>query len=226
MKKYKFFSDNFAKKSEILSKERYEFNCGLERSFSGLIHNQHTKPQSRMKYGKKYTLAYNGCEVVAIYNALDLIGKTANLAEIVYEFEENKFTAFNLAFLKSHPTKLKILPYIFFLFSKLNLNFKSGAFGTNPFYLNRFFDAHKINYRFFTNLSETLPEENIFIVSFWNECKCSSMVHTFVVKRDNSGFMRTINGYCDSKLYKNLSEIENGGAKFICGYALKGETNE
>ena len=206
-------------------KERYDFNCSLERKVFGLIYNQNKMPVAKMKYGKKYTLAYNGCEVIAVYNALNIIGKYTSLSEIIYEFEINKAMSFSLNFLKTHPTKLKILPYILFLFAKLKLNFKNGIFGTNPYEIGKFLESHSYRYKLCENIAELetyLHSGGVYIISAWNEKKLGSMVHTFCVSADKSGLLHTYNGYNDNRIYKSFKEIiTEKGAEFICGYALE-----
>lgn len=206
-------------------KERYDFNRSLEREVFGLIDNQNKTPVAEMKYGKKYTLAYNGCEVIAVYNALNIIGKYTSLSEIIYEFEINKAMSFSLNFLKTHPTKLKILPYLLLIFSKIRVNFKSGVYGTNPIKIGDYLATHNCKYAFCETLNElehSVKIGGVYIISAWNEKKLGSAIHTFCISADKSGLLHTYNGYNDNRIYKSFKEIiTEKGAEFICGYALE-----
>lgn len=218
----------------LSSNERYLYNRKIEESDifnktlnrDGLILSQKREPVSKMKYGTKYTLSYNGCELIAVYNALNLMGYNHSLSRIIYEFEINKATAYNLSVLKTHPTAMKIIPYILFLISKLNFNFKSGMFGTNPYAPKRFFDKHNYIYEFTDNINEfeTLRSDGgVYIMTCWNEKRASSKIHTFALTADKMGCVYSFNGYYDNYKYKSFDEILNKSeAGFICGFLLKG----
>ena len=53
--------------------ERFYTNIDIENTADfEYIHNQHEGPVSNMKYGFKHHMTDNGCELIAIYNALKL----------------------------------------------------------------------------------------------------------------------------------------------------------
>ncbi len=52
---------------------RYYYNIDIENTANfDYIYDQHEGPGSDMKYGIEYTMYHNGCELIAIYNALKL----------------------------------------------------------------------------------------------------------------------------------------------------------
>ena len=52
----------------------------------GLIHGQGREPVARLPYGN-YTMDYNGCEVIAAYNALRLLDRPMPLVRVAERFE-------------------------------------------------------------------------------------------------------------------------------------------
>ena len=61
-----------------------------------------------MKYGFKYTMGHNGCELIAIYNALKLTDSYQNLSDIALEFELNGGMAMTTELLSTYPAFSKI----------------------------------------------------------------------------------------------------------------------
>lgn len=54
-----------------------------------LLHGQRTEPLCDMRYGT-YPLSWNGCELIACYNAAFMLGLDISFPQVVFEFELNR----------------------------------------------------------------------------------------------------------------------------------------
>lgn len=82
----------------------YEINSEYEKW--GFIYGQGNYPTKNMQYGKHYVY-YNGCELIAIYNALFQLGDRHALASIIYDARKTKGISWGPgAVWGSHPDKL------------------------------------------------------------------------------------------------------------------------
>ncbi|MBR6337324.1 MAG: hypothetical protein IKR76_06280 [Ruminococcus sp.] len=68
---------------------------------------QDTPPQNDLQLGN-YKLGYNGCEVIASYNLLTLLGLDADMPKLIAEFEQNALIASDGS-LGSEPRKIYLL---------------------------------------------------------------------------------------------------------------------
>lgn len=75
----------------IISKRKAAEHLAYNKKISlddGYINGQGIGNVAKMKYGVS-KMSYNGCELIAIYNALYAMGKKRDLAYIIYDFEMN-----------------------------------------------------------------------------------------------------------------------------------------
>ena len=200
---------------------RFYYNIAIEKDASfSYISNQDMPPVNRMKYGYRYTMDHNGCELISIYNALQLTHKQQDLSEIALEFEVNGGMSMTTQLLSTHPS-FSGIPAM-----QLGIMLKSGYFGSNPFYIRRYLNAHKYANEQTNSLSELqswIKPGRVFIMSCWNRTDdISRGLHTFAVICDHTGKLRTYNGYDDSILYNDFSQILSTGAQrdFIVGYYI------
>ena len=82
---------------------------------SVLVNGQNTEPVRLMRYGRNF-MNRCGCEIIAVYNIMQLLSKPVHLPDVISEFELNRMSA------------------LFF----------STCFGSSPKKIGRYFDAHKI----------------------------------------------------------------------------------
>jgi len=145
-----------------------------------------------MRYGVN-SMSWNGCELIAIYNARLLIGKATKLSSIAFEFESNHY---QLAY---------------------------GYFGTNPYNLGWYFSSHNINYKYTTKLSTLkswLKRGCVYIISFWNTKRTRDGAHTIAVRCEWNGSLTAYNnGRLVPTTSKSFEEIIGGGS-FIAGYNI------
>ena len=168
-----------------------------------LLHGQGNEPMLSMKYGR-YSMKWNGCEIIACANVLTFLGRGELLPQIVREFMLNGMT---------------------FLFP-------SGYWGTAPKQLWRFFESRGIAYRSCRRTDELEREAaqaECGIVSFWNNRLSTARLRGldfFSGGLHTVAFRRTVRGYevydlhtydTSPRRFSTLSEIYED-KRFIIGY--------
>ena len=139
-------------------------------------------------------MSYNGCELIAIYNAARLLRRPNQLYDIILEFEYN----------------LGQLIY--------------GTFGTDPHYIGYYLSAHSFKYKkawTLKSMNNYASRGRAFIISFWNKkWNIFKGLHTVAVYCNRNSKYEVYNYYNNSttiKTYDSFSEIVGEGS-FICGY--------
>ena len=139
------------------------------------------------------TISWCGCELIAIYNVMKKLSKWSYFADVINECYMN-----GLAML-------------------------DGYFGIWPPTMRKYFNAHKISYKYFGNAKKFFSaavSAKISIVSYWNGKPYLSSLHTvafhpYRTKNNTSGYYAY--NYRNSKAeMKTLEELKR--RKFICGY--------
>ena len=108
------------------------------------LNGQRTEPLCGMRYGT-YPLSWNGCELIACYNAAAALGIKVNFPQVVHEFELNR----------------------------MHFLFPNGYWGTAPKKLRYFFKKHGMEYRSWRDGRRFAAEAktgvpSCGIISFWN----------------------------------------------------------
>ena len=77
-------------KDDDIAKSNYEYNSTIDLSkYDGkYINDQNTGPVSQLKFGNRQ-MYYNGCEIIATYNAMRTLGKPEDIRDIAYEYEKD-----------------------------------------------------------------------------------------------------------------------------------------
>jgi|GEM_PF-1519123 uncharacterized protein YvpB len=161
---------------------------------NGFIENQ--PAMNMLQFGNSHKADYNGCEIIAIYNALVALGRV--------DINEDN-TVFS-----------ELLEH----FEKRGSSFW-GAFGTSPYAIYRFFSnnlfaVQRINYK---NWNELLGNKNAYddfiknndafiFIAYNNERKLSDMIHTMCITKNNEDFV-IHNDYAGTKHYKSLADTVN-----------------
>ncbi|MBQ2732544.1 MAG: hypothetical protein IJF74_00145, partial [Clostridia bacterium] len=104
-----------------------------------------------IKYGKK-TISYNGCELLAVYNAMILIGNEQSFVDI--------------------KNKAETTPRVMWL---------NGRWGSRPKELGKLFDGFEQKYNVITNkkkFNDSLKDGGVYIISYWTSLKLLSPIHT------------------------------------------------
>ena len=199
--------------------QRFYSNIAIENTANfGYINDQHQTPVSNMKYGFKYTMGHNGCELIAIYNALKLTDSYQNLSDIALEFELNGGMAMTTELLSTYPA------FSYIPSTELGLILKSGYFGSNPFYIRQYLNAHKYKNEQTDSLNELqswVKPERAFILSYWNDKNnIDRGLHTIAVQVNPDGTIKTYNK-SNKNHYKDFNDLMNYvNGSFITGYYL------
>ena len=117
------------------------------------LNGQRTEPLSAMRYGT-YPLSWNGCELIACYNAAAYLGIKISFPQVVHEFELNR----------------------------MHYLFPNGYWGTAPKKLWYFFARHGMEYRCWRDGGRFAAEAatgvpSCGIISFWNNKRSTAKLH-------------------------------------------------
>ena len=85
---------------------RYISNLNKMKDYSGIIDDQDDEPVASLMYGKK-TMSYNGCELIAIYNAIFLYGGEPSLPAIALSEEVTLGGIWAYGYFGTYPTFAK-----------------------------------------------------------------------------------------------------------------------
>ena len=178
------------------SRATQHFNYNRQKHYSGYryCYGQANGGVGDMRYGN-YTLSFNGCEVIATYNAIVARVGGIHLAWVIWYYE---------------------------VYGGL---WRDGYFGTKPGYIGaclRYFSVKNTYYRDFSKISKQVNSRNYFILVFLNnKYNVFKGIHTVFVKRVGKHFEVYNRGNKDQResIYKSLPTIIGNGY-FLCGYKL------
>ena len=184
-------------KNAVYAERNYSFNNERNiRSFT--VNDQHTDQGSGvglMRLGDA-VMKDSGCEVIATYNALLLMGKVVSVAGAAKRYEEQGC--------------LTRAPFV-----------KYGAFGVNPYDIGRVVGSYGVNYSIVT--LEQMCEPGIYILSYWNDAKVTHGIHTIAVHTRN-GMCYMYNYSMDSNTGLGVfpsAFVKTFRDSYIIGYKLK-----
>ena len=175
-----------------LSDENYKINRAKDIT-DDLINDQSTGVNTGIKDLRigKVDVGTAGCEVIAVYNSLYLLGKECSFARIERDFEINGAL-----------TKVPFVPI--------------GAYGSNPYALKRMIEIHGLNAKRVTK-EELLGNPGVYIFSYWNYGGLLKGLHTIVAKNNGKGI--ELYNYIANRMYVvNREEWQKRFAKrYIIG---------
>ena len=165
--------ENSRTNGEILGKESY---TGKD----GFIEDQHAmKP---LMFGRT-DMAYAGCEIIAVYNALLSLGYKKDLTELISIFEK-RGSVFGGRFGTS--------PYSLY-------RYLSETVGNVRFSFKR---------KDFERIAE---ESRVFIITYYNDAKdIMQQIHTVCVTKDAEDVMKPHNAYCAQADIRSVEGLEKG----------------
>ncbi len=183
-----------------LSEENYRYN--RERDIVNTVINDQGSGKEtgvdQLKIGLA-SMGDCGCEVIAVHNALALLGKKCSLADIEREFE-----------IEGAMTKVPFVPI--------------GKYGSNPYALKRMLKQFGLNAERVSKYT-VLNQSGLYLYSYWNYGGLMKGLHTITVKNDNGNFelynygdmgVRTMDPYLwDERFWK----------RFIIGYRITEKEN-
>ena len=179
----------------MLEKRNYAHNRTIDLKSAypdGYINGQGVGAVADMMYGF-YHMAWNGCEMIALYNAAVALGLPADLAEISLEMYPKSSVA--CGFFGSNPIlldryfKVHDIPYV------------------KTYDYNAFFNE--------------LPHCRCGVLSFWNHRRVFGSLHTVMVKWENGQIMEynKTNGR-DYSVPHDVRGLVTTKKRFIVGYLL------
>ncbi|MBR0343597.1 MAG: hypothetical protein Q4D71_07650 [Oscillospiraceae bacterium] len=146
-----------------LSEENFRFNRGQD-IVNTVINDQSTGFETginKLKIGKA-SVGDCGCEIIAVYNALCLMGKECSFAKVERDFELNGAL-----------TKVPFVPI--------------GAYGSNPYALKRMVEMEGLKGKY-VRWKELICTPGTYIYSYWNDGGLMSGLHTIITEFDGEAF--------------------------------------
>jgi len=158
-----------------------------------IIPYQREAPYSNLMLGNNY-ISENGCEVIAVNNAMNLLKYDTSMAELIYIFETSG--------------------------AVIGGSLIGGAFGSNPYSLPKVFDQLGLGYE--TVSIDEMGENGVYIISYWNSSDYGAMIHTIAIEKTDTGYeLYNLDGNYTKKtnntVVNDLSKYESG---FITGYEI------
>jgi len=176
----------------MLGKLNYKVNRTIDLG-EGPVNGQGCGQVSQMRLGF-FPMAYNGCELIAIYNLLLLNGRKGHrLCDIAHEMYAPAWAL-------------------------------CGVFGSNVYVLDLYFRRHGIPCEKTLSRDEfikRLDEKGCGIVSMWNAHHPFKGIHTVCVEKTDAGIRvyNRYNGTDHPVEYSSLDEVVDK-PRFMCGYTL------
>ena len=160
--------------------------------FTGYVFGQDTSPANQMRYGL-YNLSYNGCEVIAVYNALKYLGKFKHLYYIIQEFELNGGSIWLDGLFGTYPTAI-------------GQYMKKQGFKVKTFYLTKTMD-------------EYIQYGRCFIIVYAH----TSGIHAVMARGTSDGKRIVVynryNNCTTTRIVSSISQlVKEDGFKLIVGY--------
>ena len=146
-----------------LSEENYRYN--KERDvINTAINDQSSGFETGINLLKigKADVGSCGCEIIAVYNALFLLGKECSFAKVERDFELNGAL-----------TKVPFVPI--------------GAYGSNPYALKRMIELEGLKAEY-VNRKQLLNCPGIYVFSYWNNGGLIKGLHTIITVYDGKAF--------------------------------------
>ena len=87
----KDFGLQFSGMSLLMAQQHLAYNRKIEENYGivpYMIFNQSTDSYGKMQFGTR-DIWYNGCGLIAIYNAMSFLGKPKPMSQIIYDFEKD-----------------------------------------------------------------------------------------------------------------------------------------
>ena len=173
----------------FISKKRQTRNADANRMFleksgcvteDGFIENQHAMKE--MPFGRT-DMAYAGCEIIAVYNALLSLGCKRDLPELINIFEK-RGSVFGGRFGTS--------PYALYRYLKKTVGSVSFSFRRKDF-------------------ERIAAESRVFIITYYNDARdIMQQIHTVCVTKDPEDGMRPHNACSNNKDIHSVEGLEKG----------------
>ena len=194
---FSLFSFISKKRRDINNKNNLEeLQTGSYAGRDGFIEDQHAMKQ--LRFGKT-DMAYAGCEVIAVYNALLSLGRSADLCELISIFEKRGSVL---------EGRFGTSPYALYRYLV-----KTGLEAAFSFRRKEF--------------EKLAAESRVFMITYYNDAKdIMQQIHTICVTKDDHAFMHPHNAYCTGKDLCTVDGLEKslgvqGRAKILFMTGIK-----
>ncbi|MGM9971437.1 MAG: hypothetical protein ACI35W_03440 [Anaeroplasmataceae bacterium] len=187
--------------------ENYKINCTKKfpvnnntnndnSKLYGFITNQGASEFEKMNLGKNSNLRIAGCEIIASYNAMKMIGKNTDFATTAFDIE-----CLDILFLSN------------------------GEYGSNPYDLGCYYKKRNASYKYTSNILEyyNYMEKNdvVSVVSFANKDFFKNGLHTFTVSKLDGNIYTFNSDYSNNYgTLDNICDCGNGYSSFLCSYVF------
>ncbi len=133
-------------------------NVDLSSYKNGYINDQNTGAVSKLKFGTT-TMDNNGCEIIAVYNAMKTLGNQKDIRDIAYYFENDG--------------------------QMLKGEFGTNPYANKRYFEKEGYKVKVIEGEKITE--EELPKADAYIVSFWNSNDVMDALHTVAMRKTSDG---------------------------------------
>ena len=133
-------------------------NVDLSGYKNGYINDQNTGAVSKLKFGTT-TMNNNGCEIIAVYNAMKTLGNQKDIRDIAYYFENDG--------------------------QMLKGEFGTNPYANKRYFEKEGYKVKVVEGEKITE--EELPKADAYIVSFWNSNDVMDALHTVAMRKTNDG---------------------------------------
>ena len=203
-KTWESFDEFFSSLSEDdMSVKNYSYNSEVwaQSGLQGQLieSGQDTPPQKELHLGQ-YKFGYNGCEVIAGYNMLTLLGEDVDMPKLIAEFEHNILVA------------------------------KDGSFGSEPREMYLLLDKHGYEYDTVKTLAEcdkALDEGKSLIFSYFTGRAYFSEIHTICIIGGREKYvLNRYNSVSGRSQIEGISDITEDDKNVIIAYAVNVQEDE
>ena len=133
-------------------------NVDLSSYKNGYINDQNTGAVSKLKFGTT-TMDNNGCEIIAVYNAMKTLGNQKDIRDIAYHFENDG--------------------------QMLKGEFGTNPYANKRYFEKQGYKVKVVEGEKITE--EELPKADAYIVSFWNSNDVMDALHTVAMRKTSDG---------------------------------------
>lgn len=189
------FYDTLADDDMIKENYRHNSEVWANSGIQGQLieSGQDTPPQKELHLGK-YKFGYNGCEVIAGYNMLTLLGEDVDMAKLIAEYEKNILVA------------------------------SDGSFGCEPREIYLLLDKHGYNYETIKTLAEcdkALDEGKSLIFSYFTGTAYLSEIHTIcIIGGEEKYVLNRYNSVDGRRQISSISDITENDKNVIIAYSV------
>ena len=145
---------------------------------NGYINDQNTGAVSKLKFGIT-TMDNNGCEVIAVYNAMKVLGNQKDICDIAYYFENDG--------------------------QALKGMFGTNPYANKRYFEKEGYKVKVVEGEKITE--EELPKADAYIVSFWNSDNAMDALHTVAMRKTKNGKYELFN-YKSNERNKSIDNID------------------